>query len=376
MKFTIDSQILAAVLTDVVKAVPAKPVDAIMMNYLLEMNKEGILRVTATDGDIALRGLVKPDSVESEGTTTVPAKLLLDLVKTLPAGPVTFERDNAANAAVISWKTGKSSLPIFDPSDFVRIAVPAKENAKQFTVTTDIIMKAIGKTLFAVSHDDARPVLTGIFFDVQPSGTNLVASDASKLVVMTIPTPEVTEAASFILPAKAAIILKGILPKEQPLTVVFDQKNARFAFGSTELTTRTIIGKYPQYRSVIPTGNNNVLVVGRTALTDVLNRMKVVADRKTPIVKATVAFNAMDMSAEDLGMATKGSEHIDCDYDGQDITIGLKATTVADVLSNIDAEKVEVKFKDASHAILITPSGEEANDEPYQAIVMPYKLNK
>lgn len=376
MKFTIESQILTAVLTDVVKAVPAKPLEAIMMNYLLELNKEGILRVTATDGEIALRGLVKPDSVESDGTTTVPAKLLLDLVKTLPAGPVTFERDAAANAAVISWKSGKSSLPIFDPTDFVKIAVPSKDTAKQFTVTTDILMKAIGKTLFAVSHDEVRPVLTGIFFDVKPEGTNLVASDASKLVVMTIPTPEVTEQASFILPAKAATILKGILPKEQPLTVVFDDKNARFAFGSTELTTRTVVGKYPQYQSVIPTKNDNTLVVSRNELTDVLNRMRVVADRKTPLVKTTMSFNSMDMTAEDLGMATKGSEHIDCDYDGQDIAIGLKATTVADVLSNIDADKVELKFTDARHAILITPSGEGAKDEPYQAIVMPYRLEK
>lgn len=376
MKFTIDSQILTAVLTDVVKAVPAKPVEAIMMNYLLELNKEGILRVTATDGEIALRGLVKPDSVESEGTTTVPAKLFLELVKTLPAGPVTFERDNAANAAVISWKTGKSSMPIFDPSDFVKIAVPSKDSAKQFTVTTDILTRALGKTIFAVSHDEIRPVLTGIFFDVKPEGTNLVASDASKLVVMTIPTPEVTEEASFILPAKAAAILKGILPKEQPLTVIFDEKNARFAFGSTELTTRTVVGKYPQYQSVIPTNNDNVLIAARNELIDVLNRMKVVADRRTPLVKATMSFNTMDMTAEDLGMSTKGSERIDCDYDGQDIAIGLKATTVTDVLSNIDAEKVQVKFMDARHAILITPAGEGAEEEPYQAIVMPYRIDK
>lgn len=376
MKFTIDSQILAAVLADVIKAVPAKPVDANLKNFLLELNAEGILRVTATDGEIALRELTKTDALESEGAASLPAKLLLDLVKTLPAGPLTFEIDGAANAAVITWKTGKSSLPIFDPGDFVTIVVPRKEGANQLSTTTDTLLKAIGKTLFAVSHDDFRPMLTGIYFDVHPGETNLVASDASKLVIVTMSTPNVENDSSFILPAKAASIIKSVLPKEQTVTIVFNDKNARFAFGSTELITQTIVGKYPQYKTVIPTQNNNILAVRRSELIDVLNRMKVVANRNTPIVKASVTFNNMEMTAEDLGMATRGNERVSCDYDGEDIVIGLKATTVSEVLSSFDSEKVELRFMDGSHAILIAPSGETAKDEPYQAIVMPYKIGK
>ena len=371
MKFTIDASVLANLLQDLSKAIPAKTAQPILTNYLLELAGE-LLRVTASDSEIVLRGCVKLDETDATGSSAVPAKLLLDLVKTLPAGPVTIEK--TLNGSVdIRWKSGTSSLPVFDPADYIKVTVPKKDEAKTFDTTTDILVKAIGKTLFAVSADQTRPALGGIFFDIMPGVSRLVASDSLKLVCFDIKTPAVTEAASFILPAKAASILKGILPKEQPVKVVFDRKNARFAFGSTEMTARLVDAKFSKYAGVIPTENENILVLGRDELMNILKRMSVVADRKQAFVNVKLSFNKASITAEDIGMSTKGAEEIECDYDGTDIAVLLKAPTVIDVLSVTEADKVEVKIKDGTKAILIQPAESERAEDPYMAIVMPFR---
>lgn len=373
MKFTIEPQMLSSILATVVKAVPVKPNEPILSNFLLEV-KSDTLRVTATDGEIALRGLVKPDSVEADGSTTVPAKLLMDLVRTLPAGPAVFSLNE--NTLNISWATGNSNLPVFNPQDFVKIEVPAKAGAKQLSVTTDAIVKSLTKTLFAASHDVTnKKLLCGVYFDAEPGVVNMVATDTSKLVISTITSEEkANEPGSFILPSRSATILKSVLPKEQTLTIVYDEKNVRFAFGAVEMTARTIVGKYPNYKSVIPTGNDNILTVPCERLQDVLLRMKVVAEKTHSLVKAKLEFNCIDLTAEDLGMSTNGNEKIECDYDGSELTISLRSEDIVDILANVESEKVNIKFRDAVHAILIEPVGEENKPEPYKAIAMPYRV--
>lgn len=376
MKFTIESQIITAMLTDIAKAVPAKPTLPILSNVLVEVSGE-LVRLTATDSEIALRGIVKPDTIEAAdgSSTTVPAKLLLDLLKTLPGGPVTFELQPVENSIKILWKNGESALPVFDPSEFVNIAVPEKDKEHTFDTTTDTLSKAIAKTLFAIGTDDIRPVLKGLLFDIKSGETNIVASDASKLVIYKLKTPDVREDASFILPGRSAAILKGTLPKEQPIKVVFDDKNARFAFGAMELTTRLVVGKYPAYHTIIPTKNENILVTDRSEIIGILRRMCVVADKHATIIKADMAFNSVCLSAEDLGLATKGSEKLECDYDGTEMKVGVKGPTLIDILSNIEADSIEIRLASPSKAILIQPAEGERNDEPYMGIVMPLRLN-
>lgn len=373
MKFSIESMLLTTVLQDLAKAVPAKPALPILSNFLFELN-QGLVRITASDGEIALRGVVKPDESDDKGRTTIPAKILLELMRTLPGGPVTLEQK--ADSVQVRWGTGDSVLPVFDAEDYIKIAVPEKDKAKSFSTTTDILTKAIAKTVFAVGTDEVRPALCGIFFDIRPTTSYIVASDARKLVVHALETPEVTEESSFILPTKAATILKGILPKEQPVTIVSDGSNARFAFGSTELTTRLVVGKYPNYRTIIPTTNSNVLTASRETLLNVLRRMAVFADKQATLVKAKISFNLLTMTAEDLGLGVRGAEKAECDYDGNDILIGLNASVVTDVLSTISASEVEIRLSDERHAILIQPAPDERKDEPYEAVVMPYNLNK
>lgn len=371
MKFSIESDILTRMVTDLAKAVPAKPAQPILQNFLFEI-EGGMLRITASDGEISLRGVVRPEQTSGPASVAVPAKILLDLLKTLPSGPITLN-SLSGNAVTITWGTGESSLPVYDARDYIETIVPVK-GSPSFSTTSDVLSTLIAKTLFAVATDDTRPALTGLFFDLHPGLSYVAASDTRKLVCHAFHTPDIAQTCSFVLPAKAAAVLKGILPKEQPMRIVFDEHNARFMFGSMELTTRLVSGKFPAYRGIIPTNNENVLNVRREVLLGVLRRMAVLADKKTTIVKVALTYNSMMLSAEDVGMSTRGTEKLECDYDGKDLSIGLNIPTVVETVSNIASENVEIRFMDESHAVLLQPSEGERKNEPYEAVVLPYKL--
>lgn len=371
MKFTIQCQTLMQLLAAVSKATPSRSEDPILMNLLFELKKD-MLRITATDGQITLRGLAKTDSVESEGKTTIPAKLLLELVKTLPSENITFTLQE--KTIDIFWSTGESSIPVMSPESYPEIRVPDKNSEFGFTTTSDILIKAIGKTSFAADASDKHPALAGILFDNVSGQTSLVASDSQKLVVNVIKTENTKKDSLFTLPLRASLILKSILPKETPVTVIHDDKSVRFVFGSTELSCQTIAEKFPAYQTIIPKNNTNVLTLSKDDLLMVLNRMSIVADKKTPIVKVSITSDKVQLEAQDLGLSTKGKETLPCKYDGEDITIGLKTYIISQSIANIETEEISISIENAKRAFLITPSGEGAEEENYKAVVMPYKV--
>lgn len=373
MKFKIESAELTSALAAIAKAIPAKPSIPMLSNFLIELSN-GLVRITASDSEIALRGLVRPDETDDNGSTAVPAKVLLDLLNTLPQGPVQLEMSKDALSVKVKWASGESILPAFAPGDYIDIAVPDKDGSVKFTTVTDVLMSAVRKTIGSVGTDEARPVLCGIYFDIQSGKSSIVASDASRLLAYEVETPDVSASSPFILPAKAASILKGILPKDHAVTVVSDGTNARFAFGSTEMTIRLLVGKYPAWRTIVPKKNDNVLGVKREDMMQALRRMGVLADKKTSIVKVDLTFNKMTITAEDLGLSMRGDETLVCDYDGNNMKIGLKATSLIETLSVFDTEEIEIRFMDERHAILIGPAGEKASEEPLMAVIMPLKI--
>lgn len=373
MKLTIEKNVLLKALQDISKAIPAKPVIPILGNFLLEV-KGDLLCLTAADGElIAMRCIVKPDACREPGRVTVPAKVLLDLIKVLPEGPVDIEETDHSSLQ-INAGFSESEIPVMDAAEYIDIMIPAN-TATKFNISSERLAEAIGKTLYAVATEDIRPALCGLYFDLKPGTSAVAASDSRKLVVYDIETPEISSENGFILPSKAASIIKGVLPKDGVITVTFDDNNARFCFGNTDITTRLTTGKYPRYRSVIPTGNDKIVVMSRKSLLESLQRMSVVADKKSFIVKLSLNYNEMTLSSENLGTSTRGCDKLECDYDGEPMSIGLKVPVVIDTLSNIDAQNVEIRLKDPTKAVLVVPVKEEEKDEPVTALVMPIRLN-
>lgn len=371
MKFTIQSESLAKMAGDLFKAVPAKPVTPILQNFLAELSN-GLLRLTASNGETTLRGLLKPDSAERDGKACVPARILIDLLRTLPDGAVTLESTNNASMS-ITWGSGRSSLPLFPPEDYPAVATPPKD-APRLQTTSETLSEAIGKTVFAASSDQTHPALCGILFDLEPGTSSIVASDSAKLVCHLFKSPDVKGKASFILPTHAASVLRTILPRETNVNVIFSDKVARFTAGSVEMLSRLVEARFPDYRRIIPSSNDNIINVNRERLLATLKRMAVVAEKRAPIVKVDLDYNTMTLSSEDPAMSVKGSEKLEVDYDGTGMRIGLKVPTMVETLSNIESEDVEIRLKDERRAVLIQPCESGRENEPYEAVVMPYRI--
>ena len=204
MKFTIDTEAMLKGLTNLAKVIPAHPVLPVMSNFLFSLRGEE-LTLAAMDGEMRLKTLLKVESPEGEGSAAVPAKIFMDLLKTLPSKGFTIEFDE--NGLLCTWETGRSTLPVFQAGDFPEFRGPDPESRKRFTMHGGDISTAIGKTVFAVSRNENQPVLCGLFFDISHDGSAIVATDTHKLVVQNVNTPYAEEG-EFILSSRAAKVLK------------------------------------------------------------------------------------------------------------------------------------------------------------------------
>ena len=367
MKFTIDTEAMLKGLTNLAKVIPAHPVLPVLSNFLFTLRGEE-LTLAAMDGEMRLKTILKVESPEGEGSAAVPAKIFMDLLKTLPSKGFTIEFDE--NGLLCTWETGRSTLPVFQAGDFPEFRGPDPESRKRFTMHGGDISTAIGKTVFAVSRNENQPVLCGLFFDISHDGSAIVATDTHKLVVQNVNTPYAEEG-EFILSSRAAKVLKEIVSRDDALAVEYDGRCAIFRTRIYELSCVTVAGKYPRYRTVIPEGNENILSVERTKLLDVLKRMSVCADQRSSIIKVSLSFNEMNLTAQDLEMQTFATESLECDYDGDDMEIGFKAPFFIETVSSMDADGIEIRFKEPRKAILLQPSAEERKDEPFEAVLMP-----
>ncbi len=367
MKFSIDTEAMTRGLAYLAKVIPARPVLPILSNFLFHLKGER-LHVAAMDGEMVLKTVIMADGAQGEGSAAVPAKLFMDLLKTLPAKGFTIEIDD--NELACTWETGKSTMPVFQADDFPEFRGPDPEGVKKFTMHGEDLAAAIGKTAFAVARNEVQPVMCGVFFDIRPEGSAIVASDTHKLVVQSVNTPYAEEG-EFVLSSRAVKNLKDIVTKEDSVVAEYDGRSAVFRTREYELSCVTVAGKYPRYRTVIPEGNENVLSVERTKLLDVLKRMSVCADQRSSVIKVGLTFNEMNLTAQDLEMQTFATEKIECDYDGDDMEIGFKAPFFIETVSCMDADSIEIRFKEPSKAILLQPSAEERKDEPFEAVLMP-----
>jgi DNA polymerase-3 subunit beta len=218
--------------------------------------------------------------------------------------------------------------------------------------------------------------MNGIFFDMDPDGTTLVASDSHKLICYTADGVQVDAKASFILHKKAAAVLRSIVDKDaDDVEIVFDQSTVVFTFGSTMMVCRLVVGKYPKYRDVIPQNNSNVLKIDREQLLGTIRRVSVCANKASNHIKFDLKEGQLEITAQDLGFALAAYEKIACDYNGDDLSIGFKSNFLSEILANMSCETVVMKFADARRAALIVPSEEEADSERICGILMPIMVS-
>ena len=369
MKFTVSSAELLKGITLAQKAIPSKASEPILENYLFDLKGE-TLSITASDGEITIRTKISVVSTEEEGRMAVASRQITDLLKELPDQPVTINTDGE-NTFKFSWLTGESTLPYFTADDYPKAAT-TKPEAKTVKFPCEILAEGIGSTVYASSDESNRPIMNSIFFDIKTDYTTLVASDLQKLICYTAPEVTSAEPCSFILNKRHALVLRSILGKDvDEVDITFDDKVAVFVFGQTKMTCALVAGKYPDYTTIIPKNNSNILRVERTVLLNAAKRISVCSPKGSNQVRFDFTQGGLEISAEDLGFEIAAHEKVECQYNGDDIVIGFKSNHIIEILSNLSCNGIVMKLADKRRSVLILPEEEEAENERVFGIVMP-----
>jgi DNA polymerase-3 subunit beta len=371
MNFVISSATLLKHLQGISGVLSTSNTLPILDNFLFEIN-DGRLTVSASDLETTMRTSMDVEANE-EGKIAIPAKLLLDVLKTLPDQPCTFLVDDGNYGVEIAYDNGKSKMVGYNGEDFPK--VPTLENANSIRVSGDIVASAINKTLFATGVDDLRPVMSGVFCQFSPENITFVATDAHKLVRYTRTDSQASGSSSFILPKKPLNLLKTNLKGDEEVLLEYNDSNAVFTFNDIVLVCRLIDGKYPNYEAVIPKENPNVLVIDRLQFMSSIKRVSIFANKTTHQIKLKLAGSELSLSAEDIDFANEANERLTCNYDGDDMEIGFNSRFLVEMLNNLESTEVRLEMSEPSRAGLLKPSEKEENEDILM-LVMPVMLNK
>ncbi|HIO25967.1 MAG TPA: DNA polymerase III subunit beta [Flavobacteriaceae bacterium] len=371
MKFIVSSSYLLKQLQILGGVINNSNTLPILDNFLFELHQDK-LKVSASDLETTMSAELDVES-DSEGSIAVPAKLLLDTLKTFPGQPLTFGvEDN--NTIELSSSYGKYALAYANGEEFPN-AVELDEPSKT-VVPADILATAVSKTIFASGNDDLRPVMSGVFFQFSTEGLTFVATDAHKLVKYTREDVSAEETAEFIMPKKPLNLLKGILANsDSDVLIEYNESNAKFTFDDTQLVCRLIDGKYPNYEAVIPKENPNVLTIDRTQFLNSVKRVSIFSNKTTHQVKLKIAGAELNISAEDVDYSNKAEERLTCDYQGDDMQIGFNSRFLTEMLNNLNANDVQLEMSLPNRAGILTPKDGLDDGEKVTMLVMPVMLN-
>ncbi|HEY0750693.1 MAG TPA: DNA polymerase III subunit beta, partial [Chitinophagaceae bacterium] len=259
MKFIVSSSQLLKQLQHIAGVINANTVLPILEDFLFEVEKNR-LTVVATDLETVMRIQLDIEAKDS-GKVCIPSKILLDSLKNLPDQPLTFNIDKNFGIEITS-DNGKYKVMGENPDNFPK--EPAADDTTSFKMTATALITAINKTSFAVSNDDLRPAMTGVFFELNKDYLQFVATDAHRLVRYKRTDVSCPSQDSFIVPKKPLNLLKAALPdNEDEITINYNSNHLFVKHGTTQMSCRLIDARFPDYKVVIPTDNPYKLVVNK-----------------------------------------------------------------------------------------------------------------
>ena len=342
----------------------------ILDNFLFDIENNN-LTITSSDLETSLSSKI---SIESSIRVkiAIPAKLLIDILKSLPDQPLTFSLEN--NILEINSNNGKYALSYMNGDEFPKSIII--EDASEIIFDSNVLLNIINSTIFASGNDDLRPVMSGVFFQITSENACFVATDAHKLVKYIRNDIKSESSVEFIAPNKPLNILKSILPeKKAEVKVFYNKTNAIFSFLNFTLICRLIDGKFPNYEAVIPKENPNILEIDRNQLLNSTKRASIFSSKTTNQVKFEIKGNLLQISAEDLDFNNKAEETLECNYNGEDIAIGFNSRFIIEMLNNLSSELVKVELSSPNRAGLISPINQNDENNQITMLVMPIMLS-
>jgi DNA polymerase-3 subunit beta len=373
MKFIVNSSELLRNLQLISGVINATNTLPILDDFLFEL-KENTLMITASDLETTMSVALTLGNAEESGSVCIPAKLLMDTLKTFSDIPITITIIEQSFNIEISAGEGKYKLVGQNSQEFPLL--PVMEDITSLTINSNVLKKAFEKTIFATGTDTLRAVMTGVFCELGPDDITFVATDAHKLVRYKRTDATSEKPASFILPKKPLTQLKNILPDDQPVKFDYNPTNAHFEFGNVSLFCRLIDGKYPNYEAVIPKNNPNILTVDRHLFMNSIKRISLYANQSTHQIRLKISGKEMVLSAEDIDYSNEAKERMTCSYEGEDIEIGFNSKFLLDMTNNLDADAIRIEMSTPNRAGILFPVDNENKNEDILMLVMPVMLGQ
>ncbi len=373
VKFIIERETLSKSLAHVQNVVERRQTIPILANVLIEANQEngGGISLRATDNEIEIFDKVSAH-VEKIGGFTVSAHKLYDVVKKLPNG-AQIECTLQEESSQLLIRVGRSrfSLPTIPPEGFPAMA--SEISTFTFRLTTLELQSLIDRTQFAVSTEEARYNLNGIFLHEKGGETRFltaVATDGHRLATAKVKMPDgASGMPGVIIPRKTiGELVKLIAESSQDVVVSVSENQIRFSFGDMILSSRLIDGTYPDYERVIPSDNDKFMEVDSVALTAVVDRVAVISERSRGI-KLVMKKSTLNVTASSLDEGSAEDE-IEAGYDAEQIEIGFNYRYLLDILAQIKGGTVRFSLLNGTSPVVI----QDANDASVLYVLMPMRV--
>ncbi|MCR9179502.1 DNA polymerase III subunit beta [Erythrobacter sanguineus] len=375
MKATIERATLLRCLSHVQSVVERRNTIPILSNVLIDASDGGSVRVMATDLDLQVVETMSASSVDQPGAITVSAHLLFDIARKLPEGSQVSLTTSENRLEV---KAGRSNfkLPTLPRDDFPVIV--EGDLPTSFELPARVLAELIDRTRFAISTEETRYYLNGIFLHVTDEDEPLLkaaATDGHRLARFTLPRPEgAAGMPDVIVPRKAVGELRKLLDEALDSNVLIDLSASKIRFalggeGGVMLTSKLIDGTFPDYSRVIPTANDKLLKVDPKLFFSGVDRVATIATEKTRAVKIGLDHDRVTLSVTSPDNGT-AAEELAADYKAEGMEIGFNANYLKDILGQIDAETVELHLADAGAPTLIR----ENEASPALYVLMPMRV--
>ncbi len=359
---------LARGLSVVSRAVSSRSTLPVLANVLLRTEDAG-LKLTATNLEIGITYWV-PGKIDTDGATTVPARLLTDLVGSLPSAErVDLELQGADT---LHLRCGRFATHVkgIDADEFPAIQTAGERPTTR--VSQKVLRRALDETTFAAASDEARPILTGVLARFEGSRLTLAAADNYRIAVRTIDILDPVEAASVVIPARALAELGRVLADiDDPIELVLSQARNQVLFhlDGIDLVSRLIDGQFPNYQTVIPASHATRVELDREELLRAVRPAALIASSSANIVKLQVGDEGAGVTVTAAAEVGDYTGDVEATVEGDATTIAFNARYLNDVLANVDADRFSVELNGPLSPGVFRPVG----DDDYVHVVMPVR---
>ena len=370
LSFSIDQKTLAQHIGIVGRAVPSRPNQPILANLLFSVSEDRV-EITAYDLTIGIRSGFAA-TVEHMGTTTIPAKLLTDIIGRLDGELHITENDGQIK---IKSRNGQYEIRCMDAEDYPELAsVEAKEEGSaKISLQTASLIAGLSGTLFAVTADETKQVLTGVNLQIANGESKLAATDGHRLAV--VKEENIPGQMAATIPARALrdlLRMLGAFPSDE-IELIYDRGMAAFRWADQTLVSRTLDGQYPNYPQLIPKSFESEAICVRRALLDAIKRVGVIADQKNNVIKIDfdVETQSLIISAEaqDVG---SGSEQMACAVKGEGRVIAFNYPYLVGGLEQLSTQEAVIRFNSPTSPVVIEP----VNGDDSTYLVMPVQVRQ